>query len=116
MGAAPMEGASMPPLIEAANTDSAHTPLSPGPVPLPAAPRTAVFNDATGLKNMQQLVQLRWIAAYGQLVTILVAHFGFGIRLPLNSCRSRGEGPRSRAAQGQGHGCFPSPPGRRDLA
>jgi len=75
----------MPPLIEAANTDSAHTPLRPGPVPLPAAPRTAVFNDATGLKNMQQLVQLRWIAAYGQLVTILVAHFGFGIRLPLDA-------------------------------
>jgi two-component system sensor histidine kinase RegB len=39
--------------------------------------------DATGLKNMQQLIQLRWIAVVGQVATILVVHFGFGIRLPL---------------------------------
>jgi two-component system sensor histidine kinase RegB len=39
--------------------------------------------DGTGLKNMQQLIQLRWIAVVGQVVTILVVHFGFGIRLPL---------------------------------
>ncbi len=40
--------------------------------------------DATGLKNMQQLVQLRWIAVVGQIATIAVVHFGFGIRLPLD--------------------------------
>jgi len=40
--------------------------------------------DATGLKNMQQLIQLRWIAVVGQIATILVVHFGFGIRLPLD--------------------------------
>ncbi|OUM01945.1 ATP-binding protein [Variovorax sp. JS1663] len=39
--------------------------------------------DATGLKNMQQLIQLRWIAVVGQVATIVVVHFGFGIRLPL---------------------------------
>ncbi|GAA4344510.1 ATP-binding protein [Variovorax defluvii] len=39
--------------------------------------------DATGLKNMQQLIQLRWIAVVGQVATIGVVHFGFGIRLPL---------------------------------
>ena len=39
--------------------------------------------DATGLKNMQQLIQLRWIAVVGQVATIAVVHFGFGIRLPL---------------------------------
>jgi two-component system sensor histidine kinase RegB len=64
------------------------TPLSPDPVPLPRAPiapRAAeVFNDATGIKNMQQLIQLRWMATYGQLVTIAVVHFGFGIQLPLD--------------------------------
>jgi two-component system sensor histidine kinase RegB len=38
---------------------------------------------AAGLKNMQQLIQLRWIAVVGQVVTILVVHFGFGIHLPL---------------------------------
>jgi len=32
---------------------------------------------------MQQLIQLRWIAVVGQVITILAVHFGFGIRLPL---------------------------------
>src|SRR3954470_10390310 len=47
----------------------------------PAA--AASFDDATGLRNMQQLIQLRWIAVFGQLVTIEVVHYGFDIRLPL---------------------------------
>lgn len=33
--------------------------------------------------NMRQLVQLRWLAVAGQLVTILGVHFGLGIELPL---------------------------------
>src|SRR5579862_5657874 len=41
-------------------------------------------SDATGLKNMQQLIQLRWIAVVGQVATIVVVHFGFGIHLPLD--------------------------------
>lgn len=43
----------------------------------------AIADDATGLQNMQQLVQLRWIAVVGQVATIAVVHFGFDIRLPL---------------------------------
>lgn len=39
--------------------------------------------DRTGLRNMQQLIQLRWIAVVGQIVTILVVHYGIGIALPL---------------------------------
>jgi two-component system sensor histidine kinase RegB len=39
--------------------------------------------DATGQKNVRQLIQIRWIAVLGQLGTIAVVHFGFGIRLPL---------------------------------
>ena len=39
--------------------------------------------DRTGLKNMQQLIQLRWLAVFGQVVTIEVAHYGFRIPLPL---------------------------------
>lgn len=35
------------------------------------------------LENMRQLNQLRWLAVAGQLVAILVAHFGLGVRLPL---------------------------------
>lgn len=43
----------------------------------------ASFDDATGVKNMQQLIQLRWIAVVGQVATIAVVQFGFGIELPL---------------------------------
>ncbi|MBU1357139.1 MAG: sensor histidine kinase [Gammaproteobacteria bacterium] len=41
------------------------------------------FDDGTGLKNMEQLIQLRWIAVMGQVATIAVVHFGFDIQLPL---------------------------------
>ena len=39
--------------------------------------------DRAGRDNMLQLVQLRWLAAAGQLATILLTHFVFGIHLPL---------------------------------
>jgi len=42
------------------------------------------LNNASGLKNLLQLIQLRWIAVIGQVVTILVVHYGFGIYLPMN--------------------------------
>ncbi|MFC5867140.1 ATP-binding protein [Aquincola agrisoli] len=43
------------------------------------------LEHATGRKNLLQLIQLRWIAVVGQVATISVVHFGFGIRLPLES-------------------------------
>jgi two-component system sensor histidine kinase RegB len=43
------------------------------------------LDDATGRKNMHQLVQLRWIAVVGQIATILIVHFGLGIPLPLGT-------------------------------
>ena len=48
-------------------------------------PAATAFDDATGRNNMQQLIQLRWIAVIGQIATIAVVHFGFGVRLPLDS-------------------------------
>ena len=39
-------------------------------------------DDATGLANMQQLVQLRWIAVVGQIATIATVHVGLRIQLP----------------------------------
>lgn len=39
--------------------------------------------DAAARKNMQLLVQLRWIAVAGQLATIVIVHFGMKIALPL---------------------------------
>ncbi|WP_157889181.1 ATP-binding protein [Herminiimonas arsenitoxidans] len=45
---------------------------------------TAVRGEnAAGHKNMQQLIQLRWIAVVGQLTTIAVVTLGFGIELPV---------------------------------
>jgi len=44
---------------------------------------TVAFEDPTGLENMRQLIQLRWIAVVGQIVTIVVVNFGFNIQLPL---------------------------------
>jgi two-component system, sensor histidine kinase RegB len=44
---------------------------------------TPSFSDATGSKNMLQLVQLRWIAVVGQVVTIGFVQFGLGVALPL---------------------------------
>ncbi len=45
--------------------------------------RRADWRDTARGKNMQQLQQLRWIAIGGQLLAILVVHFGMDIRLPL---------------------------------
>lgn len=43
---------------------------------------SAVLEDPTGLENMRQLIQLRWIAVVGQVITIAIVQFGFGIALP----------------------------------
>jgi two-component system sensor histidine kinase RegB len=40
-------------------------------------------DDTTNRKNIILLIQLRWIAIVGQIVTIAVVQFGFGIALPL---------------------------------
>jgi len=51
---------------------------------IPPGPETAHTPDrAAGHKNMLQLIQLRWIAVFGQITTIIVVIFGFDIQLPL---------------------------------
>jgi len=42
-------------------------------------------DNVTGHKNMLQLIQLRWIAVVGQLLTVGVVHYAFAIPLPLKS-------------------------------
>jgi two-component system sensor histidine kinase RegB len=42
-----------------------------------------ILHDSTGLENMRQLIQLRWIAVVGTIITIAVVNFGFHIHLPL---------------------------------
>jgi two-component system sensor histidine kinase RegB len=48
-----------------------------------AAARLDGSRDRAGLRNLQQLIQLRWIAVVGQVATILVVQYGIGIALPL---------------------------------
>ncbi|WP_444815061.1 ATP-binding protein [Variovorax brevis] len=52
--------------------------------PLSGAAQGGRLQLATGIRNMQQLIQLRWIAVVGQVATIVVVHYVFGIRLPLH--------------------------------
>jgi len=39
--------------------------------------------DQTGLDNYRQLIQLRWLAVIGQLVTIVVVRYGLEIAIPV---------------------------------
>ena len=48
-----------------------------------AADAIGAPRDSAGGNSMQQLIQLRWIAVVGQLLTIALVHFGLDIRLPL---------------------------------
>jgi len=48
-------------------------------------PSPAKTDDAIGRKNMQLLVQLRWIAVAGQIATILVVQYGLRIDLPVHA-------------------------------
>lgn len=44
---------------------------------------TSSHVDTANRKNLALLIQLRWIAVLGQIVTILVVHYGLDIPLPL---------------------------------
>lgn len=46
-------------------------------------PNAHVLIATAAGRNMRLLVQLRWIAVGGQLLTILAVHFGLGVPLPL---------------------------------
>ncbi len=68
----------LPPAI----TDNAADPADAAFLNSPPAAATEI-SSAAGHKNMQQLIQLRWIAVLGQVTTITVAIVGFHIPLPL---------------------------------
>lgn len=48
-----------------------------------SAAQAGSSRDSTAAENMRQLLQLRWMAVAGQLITILVVHFLLGVKLPL---------------------------------
>ena len=60
-----------------------HDDLTDDISPLGAEKNTNAPDRAAGHKNMLQLIQLRWIAVFGQITTIIVVIFGFDIHLPL---------------------------------
>ncbi|MBX9832796.1 MAG: sensor histidine kinase, partial [Burkholderiaceae bacterium] len=45
-------------------------------------------NATAGLKNLHQLIQLRWIAVVGQLLTIETTHYILGMPLPMREMLS----------------------------
>ncbi|AVS99482.1 histidine kinase [Paracidovorax avenae] len=81
---------STPPTAPHADPGPGATPsAAPGAKPPPAGPaapsvRNARYaNAAAGLKNLHQLIQLRWVAAIGQVFTIEVAYYSLGLSLPV---------------------------------
>ena len=46
---------------------------------------SAVAEVSADYKNMLQLIQLRWTAVFGQVATILLVAYGYGIVLPVRS-------------------------------
>ena len=56
-------------------------PRPESPAALPRHARSA--DAAAGIKNLQQLIQLRWIAVVGQVLTIELAHYSLDLALPL---------------------------------
>lgn len=58
------------------------SPAAPNNTALPQHhPRAA--DAAAGIKNLRQLIELRWIAVVGQVLTIELAHYSLGLALPL---------------------------------
>ncbi len=51
----------------------------------PASPIAAPSPEGTAAENMRQLITLRWLAAGGQLLTILFVHRVLGVPLPLGA-------------------------------
>lgn len=45
--------------------------------------RARIVDDPTGQRNMRLLIQLRWIALFGQIITILFVDWVLGVKLPL---------------------------------
>lgn len=58
-------------------------PLPGLDVPADAAGSPGLLESMTGHRNMLQLIQLRWFAVLGQVLTLLVVSLGLGIHLPL---------------------------------
>ena len=52
-------------------------------VALVTTPDFSPSRESAGVRNLQQLIQLRWIAVVGQVLAIACAHFALAIDLPV---------------------------------
>ncbi|CAM3354493.1 Signal transduction histidine kinase [Paracidovorax anthurii] len=71
----------LPPRRSSPRADTALPSSSTAPSPSARNARSA--NAAAGLKNLHQLIQLRWVAVIGQVFTIEVAYYSLGLTLPV---------------------------------
>lgn len=49
---------------------------------VPSLHQWRTLDAATGIKNLQNLIDLRWMAVVGQVLTILVVHYGLKLVIP----------------------------------
>ena len=78
------EGAAVPPQAAALSPGATKEPVATLAGISESGAGAAPFDDPSGRENMQQLIQLRWIAVFGQIITIIVVNFGLRIELPLH--------------------------------
>ena len=59
------------------------TPLRPDTATAAPQRNARSADAAAGIKNLQQLIELRWIAVVGQVFTIEMAHYSLNLTLPV---------------------------------
>ena len=69
------------------STNAPHTPPHAQPPTQPQS-KARSANASAGLRNLHQLIQLRWIAVVGQLLTIEATYYSMGMPLPLQAMLS----------------------------
>ncbi len=79
-----MQGLALTPATMKAPMPPAAEPKNP-PRLKTRRPGIVNLDTAAGLKSLQQLIELRWLAVFGQVLTIAIVHFGYRIALPLGS-------------------------------
>lgn len=62
-----------------------HSAKTDGPVPAPRQADAPLHGaqDGTSAVSLRVLVLIRWVAVFGQAITLLMAQYGFGFTLPL---------------------------------
>ncbi len=73
----------MPPLFRFLQASWTARGKPPGKLAPPLRELEAAGSDRAGLNNFRQLIQLRWLAVIGQIITIGVVRLSLGINIPV---------------------------------